>query len=106
MKVWITKYALTYGIVVTRAAQPSVENPKYITTPPIWPDISMDHQTFGPLDWHVTKEAAVRRANTMKTNKIKRLTKQVHQLAELEIKIVENTKGEPDESDDHDPDAP
>ncbi len=98
MKVWITKYALTYGIVVTRGKH-HPENDKWVVTPAIWHGSSgglVEEQEFYHLDWHLSQEAAIRRANKMKEMAIHKLENRLAKLtsmANFTIVQVTNNQG-------------
>ena len=75
MKVYITKYALTRGILETDGA--TVEGIP-----------SMAETNFGYFhgdDWHETKEEAIKRAEEMRTKKIASLRKQIEKLEALKF---------------------
>ena len=74
MKVWITKYALTDGIIegdasmcVFDRATVDLKNSKY----------EID---FYGSDWHYDKESAIRQAEEMRQKKIGSLKKQIEKL--------------------------
>lgn len=81
MKVYITKYALTEGIVEAEAE--------------VWSDVSdrmislKTHMPFAIVhkpDWHETRAQAVERAYEMKSKKINSLKKQLKRVDALEFK--------------------
>ena len=74
MKVWISKYALTQGIIETEAKKTSSDSisiTKECKTPTNW---------FYKGDWHETKEAAIAKAEEMRQKKIASLKKQIEKL--------------------------
>lgn len=77
--VWITKYALTTGIMVEQVEEPSQRFPSMICAKAIGPSA-----IFHGKDWHRTKEAAVVRAEDMRTIKLASLEKQI---ARIQSKI-------------------
>ena len=71
MKVWITTYALSKGIVEAEAE--IVQTGKDL--------IRVGHGLkqwayYWPPNWHATREAAIERANKMRLNKLTSLDKQ------------------------------
>ena len=72
MKVWITKYALTAGIIETELAE-------ICQWGMIRADIGMASNYFQAegREWHKTKESALRRAEIMKANKLDSLRAQI-----------------------------
>lgn len=81
IKAYVTKYALTQGILLVEAEQCIDINPGMIA--------------FGKMgyahgnDWHLSLQAALSRAETMRRRKLAALSKQVAQLKKLKIKVVE-----------------
>ena len=75
MKVYITKYALTRGILEADAEL----NPRFPTM------VSTNLGHFHGKDWHETKEAAIYRAEEMRTKKIASLKKQIEKLEALKF---------------------
>lgn len=74
MKVWITKYALTSGIIQTEG---EVTNSGALYV------LHTGHLTFyhgEGKEWHRTKEAAVSKAEEMRQKKIESLKKQIRKL--------------------------
>lgn len=69
-KVWVTKYALTDGILEYEIPGPAACGAKMVT---------IEHKGstfyFHDKDWHWTREDAVARAEVMRVNKIKSLKK-------------------------------
>lgn len=74
MKVWITKYALTTGIIETDAEVCS-EDMIQIYKP--------FKSYFHKNEWFIKKEDAIKRANSMKDKKIQALNKQIIKLNSL-----------------------
>lgn len=76
MTVWITKYALTSGLIEVKAKEVcpeavEVKNGKWRGS---W---------FWGNDWHTTKEAAIAKAEEMREKKIKSLRKQLEKLEKM-----------------------
>ncbi|MFJ2455415.1 hypothetical protein ACIOWK_27385 [Pseudomonas protegens] len=81
MKVWITKYALTAGII---EAEGVIEAPGMISY----------HDSTGPalqfahgLDWYLTERDAMDRAEEMRQKKIASLQKQIKKLEGMQIEV-------------------
>ena len=81
MKVWITKYALTAGII---EAEGVIAAPGMISY----------HDATGPAlqfahgnDWHTTERAAFNRAEEMRQKKIASLKKQIKKLEGMQIEV-------------------
>ncbi|MDD5722669.1 MAG: hypothetical protein PHY29_02890 [Syntrophales bacterium] len=83
MKVWITKYALTDGIVECEVEAPSHDCPKMIVVKASSPGTY--NQYFYKPDWHTTREEAVKRANVMKDKKLVSLRNQIEKIKELKF---------------------
>lgn len=81
MKVWITKYALTKGIYETEAKDCFDINPDMI----VEVNDSWHQVAHHGNDWHRTHEAAVLRANEMKTKKRASLKRQLAKVETLEF---------------------
>lgn len=77
MKVWITKFALTSGILEKEAEICHSINDEMIK-------ITTDHNGLGEYyhgkDWHKTREEAVIQANDMVARKIQTVEKQLNKL--------------------------
>ncbi len=75
MKIWVTKWALTKGILEYDGAEVSERSDRHV---------SIDRRThlihFHKPFWHTTREAAVEHANKMRLRKIKSLQKQIEKL--------------------------
>ena len=81
IKVWVTRYALTDGIWIGEA-DIYAESPNMIGFYREKP-IGLLY-VFGN-DWHRTEEAAIRRAEEMRTRKIASLRKQIAKLEALKF---------------------
>jgi len=81
--IWVTKYALTSGIVEYDAQ--TSHQPNMVVVPAH--DDDKGHalltQYFHTPDWHTTREAAVARAEEMRAAKLKSLTAQIAKLSKL-----------------------
>ena len=77
MKVWITKYALTGGIIEAEGEPYGFE----------WVSASWDNgfwrSVFGQGEWFDTKERAIAKAEEMRQKKIASLKKQIEKLEEM-----------------------
>lgn len=80
MKVYITKYALTKGIIETEDAEICYNISENMIR-------SKKYGCFHGNDWHTTKEGAVLRAEVMKKNKIQSLESQVEKLKGLKFPL-------------------
>ncbi|MBB1614479.1 hypothetical protein A9978_18740 [Pseudomonas sp. UMC65] len=83
MKVWITKYALTVGIIEAEGVV-SKHSPGMVSY----------HDSTGPVlqfahgnDWHTTERAAFNRAEEMRQKKIASLKKQIKKLEGMQIEV-------------------
>ena len=76
IKAWVTKYALTHGIL-TAESEVSGQSPDMIRF--FWGEPSGMLYVHGG-DWHRTEEAAIQRAEEMRTRKIASLRKQIAKL--------------------------
>ena len=72
MKAYITKYALTKGII-------EIENPEFYENYIV---ISHIEPIINPVDWFRTKQEAIHRSEEMRVNKIASLMKRI---AKLEV---------------------
>lgn len=77
MKVYITKYALTKGILIKDAED------RYEGMIRIKRSSCFYTQYFNVPDWHKTKKAAIKQANEMKKKKIASLKKQLNRIQAL-----------------------
>lgn len=81
MKVWITKYALSTGIIETEARE--ARNGADMVIYRMAGD-TFDQYAHGEgKDWHRTRESAVVRANEMRAAKLNSIAKQVKKLEAL-----------------------
>lgn len=78
LKRWVTKYALTTGVVKVEGKFGS--DKKYFYSDQGWAMIQ-----YGPKDHHDTREQAVARAEEMRQAKIKSLQKQLDRINKLEF---------------------
>jgi hypothetical protein len=78
MKVWITKYALSKGIIETQAELVSDWRIRFK-----WPTGESDH-CYVP-HWYTSREAAVARAEVMRTAKHLSLRKSIAKLESLKF---------------------
>lgn len=74
MKVWITKYALTDGIIEMECVQFGDISVREVGNP--FP--TYYHGEGG--EWHRTKESAIKQAEAMRQKKIESLKKQIKKL--------------------------
>jgi signal recognition particle subunit SEC65 len=79
MKVWITKYALTTGIIEKEVDKLGINS--VVTKKDKYPSY------FYLPDWWPTKESATLRAEQMRNAKIKSLEKQIEKLKKLTFDI-------------------
>lgn len=83
MKVWITKYALTAGIIEAEGEfseqYPSMVSYRDSTGPAL--------QFVHGNDWHTTESAAFRQAEEMRQKKIASLKKQIKKLEGMQIEV-------------------
>lgn len=77
MKIWITKYALTRGIIEAEIYMPSGE---YITITRINGCLST---TLKPGEWFTSKEDAIKKAEEMRKIEIEKLTKKIKKLEKM-----------------------
>lgn len=80
MKVWITKYALTQGIIEKEARECKGFD-GMIQTEEKYPAYFRGEGK----DWHRTKESAIKRAEDMRQKKIESLKKQIKKLEEMKF---------------------
>jgi predicted oxidoreductase len=78
MKVWITKYALTDGIIVADVEVDRLGGVATVTWSPV-----TGGEHFHGRDWHTTLEGALDRVKQMIDTKRKSLAKQTAQLEEF-----------------------
>lgn len=85
MKVWITKYALTRGIIETEAYK------KCLITDPSGDMISIREKGYVSCfhgngnEWHTTKESAINKAEEMRKKKIVSLKNQIEKLEKMKF---------------------
>ena len=78
MKVWITKYALTKGIIEADARLTSSDS---ISIKELNSDLNSNW--FYKGDWHSDKESAIKKAEEMRQKKIDSLKKQIEKLERM-----------------------
>lgn len=78
MKVWITKYALTKGIIEVDAMLTSSDS---ISIKELNSDLNSNW--FYKGDWYSDKESAIKKAEEMRQKKIESLKKQIKKLEEM-----------------------
>lgn len=76
MKVWITKYALTQGIIEKKARECGEGFDGMVKTEEKYPAYFHGEGK----EWHRTKESAIKRAEEMRQKKIESLKKQIKKL--------------------------
>lgn len=77
MKVWITKYALTRGIIETEG-EVSVDFPDLLSAKG-----NVNYLHGEGKEWHRTKESAIKKSEEMRQKKIASLKKQIEKLEEM-----------------------
>lgn len=80
MKVWITKYALTLGIIEADA-----ESTQSVGMIKLVGGRIHDYYHGDGKEWHPTREGAVRKAEEMRLKKIQSLQKQISRLTKLKF---------------------
>jgi hypothetical protein len=80
MKVYITKYALTRGIIDEKEVEICKNIPNMVECRE-----AFFHDYFHKPDWHETKEEAIKRAELMKNKKIESLKKQIQKLEKIKF---------------------
>jgi hypothetical protein len=80
MEIWVTKYALTSGII--KAEVEDFRNGCVIVK-------GGDHHMRFCSEWYTTEREAMERAETLKKKKIKSLEKQLEKLKNIKIQIKE-----------------
>ena len=78
MKVWITKYALTKGIIEADGELTSSESVSILNR-----GLSLPTHWFYKGDWHSDKQSAIKKAEEMCQNKIESLKRQIKKLEEM-----------------------
>jgi len=81
IKAYVTKYALTTGILVVEAEHCTDIDPNMIS----FGEMNYAHGN----DWHPTLKAALTRAEDMRQRKLDALRKQAAHLEKLKIEVVE-----------------
>lgn len=83
MKVYITKFALTKGVLVANAEpDPNSKEHMVVRGAVPWQDFR-----FGLGDWHTDRDKAEKRAVSMRDAKVKQLELQADKLRALEFAI-------------------
>lgn len=83
MKVYITKFALTKGVLVAEAvSDPNSKEHVVVRGAVPWQDFR-----FGLGDWHVDREKALKRAVAMRDAKAKQLELQADKLRGMEFSV-------------------
>ena len=78
MKVWITKYALTRGIIEADGELTSSDSVSILNR-----DLSLPTHWFYKGDWYLDKESAIQKSEEMRQKKIDSLKKQIEKLEEM-----------------------
>ena len=78
MKVWITKYALTKGVIETDGELTSSDSVSVLNR-----DLSLPTHWFYKGDWHSDEQSAIKKAEEMRQKKIESLKKQIKKLEEM-----------------------
>lgn len=86
MKIWVTKYALTVGIKVYKAREEPRDGHVVVHDRQGLNGWSM----FFGKDWHTSEDAALKRAEQMREDKIASLKKQIEKLNELSFKSAQD----------------
>jgi hypothetical protein len=81
MKVYITKYALTRGIIEAEVSRQRANEDGYVVV--FWDGGLNGENVFGPTEWRWEREAAVARAEEMRKAKIASHKKQIARLEKL-----------------------
>jgi len=83
MKVWVTKYALSEGILELDAALYKTDGmQEYVV---VRNERFPCRTFFCANEWHYTKEAAIARAEEMRIKKLQSLNKQIKKLSALKF---------------------
>ncbi|MBK9497354.1 MAG: hypothetical protein IPO08_23100 [Xanthomonadales bacterium] len=85
MKVWITTYALSRGVLEVDGAERAGSNLDYV----VYRRFARDRwRTFAkPGDWHTEKESALARVEEMRTKKIAAIEKQLEKLKTMKVTL-------------------
>ena len=78
MKVWITKYALTRGIIEADVKLTSSDSVSILSR-----DLLLPTHWFYKGDWFSDKESAIQKAEEMRQKKIASLKKQIEKLERM-----------------------
>lgn len=78
MKVWITKYALTKGIIEVDGELISSDFVSILNR-----GASLPTHWFYKGDWHSDKQSAIKKAEEMRQKKIESMKKQIQKLEEM-----------------------
>lgn len=78
MKVWITKYALTKGIIEADGELTSSDSVSILNR-----GLSLPTHWFYKGDWHSNMQSAIMRAEEMRQKKIESLKKQIKKLERM-----------------------
>lgn len=78
MKVWITKYALTKGIIEADGELTSFDSVSILNR-----GLSLPTHWFYKGDWHFDKQSAIKKAEEMRQNKIESMKKQIQKLERM-----------------------
>ena len=78
MKVWITKYALTKGIIEADGELTSSESVSILNR-----GLSLPTHWLYKGDWHSDKQSAIKKAEEMCQKKIESLKRQIKKLEEM-----------------------
>lgn len=81
MKVWITKYALTMGILEKDAERCKTQ----LDMIQVGTGINRQYFHGERKDWHTSRESAIRRSEEMKTAKLRSIDKQRARIAALQF---------------------
>lgn len=94
MKAWITKYALSFGVLEVEAQEPTLDYPNMILVVPTEnPHLGWSFTVYfhgEGKDWHKTLDSARQKFEKMKHNKIVSLRKQLAKLEKQEFKCKTN----------------
>lgn len=82
MKIWITKYALTVGILVRESKQ-DPDGSSVVVLDQLAPN---GWVMFFGKDWHTSESAAIECASQMREDKIASLKKQIQKLDKLSFR--------------------
>ena len=80
MRVWITKYALTKGIIEVDAKLTSSDSVSIVEL-----NTDLNMHWFYKGDWYSDKESAIKKAEEMRQKKIASLKKQIEKLEQMKF---------------------